>query len=226
MGRMDKKKADKGKSKGLSPLLKLGLKVVIFFTLFLLMLGFTYLPGVDRKLDFSARIRSAKILKYAFPKYEVHTVNASPRLEENNILTVGFLKKTEIAAISQQNGNQQNFMSFTLNQARFRIRELYLIPHLVLFLLCLLSPIPWPKRFFSWVFGAAFIYGLLALKLIGMFRYEITGTYTGIAPTGGLGIIPYLSSPGLVFLLVIIIWMISLVVVLNRKDLIELLPEF
>lgn len=223
MGRMDKKKSKKRRS--LSPVTRLILKVLGFCALAFLALGFTLLPGVSKKLDFSVRHRTERLLDAAFPKYEVETVNANPRLEVDNILTIGFIKKTEIEQIAQQRGTQTGYLSLKFNQARFRIRELFILPHIILFSLFIFTPISLLKKGLAWLGSAAVLYGLLALKIMGMFRYEAFTAYARQAPTGWLYIIPYFSSPGLVFFVVILLWLSALILIADRKKLMSLLPD-
>ena len=113
MGRMDKKKKGKPtkskptnkskpkpKRKSLSPLMQLVVNIGLFCLSFMFLIGMTYLPAVQKDLDFSVRKRAAKALTWAFPDYEIGTVASNRNNEIDNLLTVGYLQKKELQEIA------------------------------------------------------------------------------------------------------------------------------
>jgi hypothetical protein len=215
MGRVDKKK--KSKPQRVSPLIALILRIGAFCLAFVLLMGFSYLPGVRKNLDFSVRKRVAKVLTLAYPDYQIATVSAKPSSEKDNLLTIGYLQKKEIEAIAAQQSNGAAYLNMKFNQVQLRIRELLVTPILILLLLFLFTPIRLRYKLLSMAIGLAIVYGLILFKIIAILGYSITNTYAPGNISSIQRMIPYFSSPGLVFLMVIIIWMALVLPFLDRK---------
>lgn len=215
MGRMDKKKKDE--PKGLSPLLKLVLRIVLFCLSFVLLIGFTYLPGVRKDLDFSMRNRVAKVLNWAYPDYQIKTVLSNRKLEKDNLLTVGYLQKKEIEAIASSRNTGEAYMSMSFNKIQLRIRELIVTPLLLLLLLFLFTPLKLKFKIPGLFVGLSILYGLILFKIIAILGYSITQEYAPENISVIQKTIPYFSSPGLVFLIVLILWMTLVLPFMDRK---------
>lgn len=215
MGRMDKKK--KGKPQRLSPLLKLVLRIGLFCLSFVLLIGFTYLPGVRKDLDFSVRKRVAKVLSWAYPDYQIETIRPDRKLEEDNLLTVGYLQKKEIEAVVNSQNNGAAYMKLSFNNLQLRIRELIVTPLLLLLLLFLFTPIKLKYKGPGLLLGLLVLYGLILFKVIAILGYSITQAYAPENLSLIQKTVPYFSSPGLVFLIVVILWMALVLPFLDQK---------
>lgn len=215
MGRMDQKK--KGKPERLSPLLQLVLRIGLFCLSFVLLIGFTYLPGVRKDLDFSVRKRVAKALTWAYPDYTIETVAANRKLEKDNLLTIGYLQKKEIEALINKQNNGAAYLNVSFNNTQLRIRELIVTPLLLLGLLFLFTPLTIKYKGPGLLVGLLILYGLILFKIIAILGYSITKTYAPENLSLMQKTIPYFSSPGLVFLIVVILWMALILPFLDQK---------
>ena len=91
------------------------------------------------------------------------------------------------------------------------------MPFFLLLLFFLFSPLSWKNKGIGFGIGALLLYGLVLLKLRGMLRFEIAQIYETDQVAGWIKMIPFFSSPGLVFLLVILIWLALFLPLLDKK---------
>lgn len=202
---MGKKKKRSGRS--LSLLQKVILLVFGLCLSYFLLIGVSYMPGVRTPLDFAVRNRAKAVLDAAFPNYQMETVSADPKKEKDNILTVGFLSKEQIRQILMENNAQQGYVRMPFINYQLRIREFFITPLILLCLLFLFTPIKWKIKLLGLLGGLLILYGLLSLKLRAIAKFEIVQTYFPEKAGFLQRITPYFSSPGLVFLVILIIWM-------------------
>lgn len=223
MGRMGKKK--KTTKRRLSPIQKAILLILGFSMSFFLLIGFTNLTGPSKALDFAVRKRAKKVLDKAFPAYQVETIAANPKSEADNRLTVGYANKEIIRQSIQQNRVDQAYVNMRFNNFQLRIREFFISPLLILALLFLFTPIAWKIKLPGMLAGLLLLYGLLVLKLRAVMQFEINRVY--FPDKEGLlqNIIPYFSSPGLVFLIVLVIWIGIILPFLDLKKLLSIIPD-
>lgn len=219
---MGKKKKKNRKKRSLSPIQKAIVLILGFCLSFFLLIGFTNLNGPSQELDFAVRKRAKKVLEKAFPAYQVETIAANPNNEQDNLLTVGYVSKEVIQQRLQQNQVNQEYVNMRFNNFQLRIREFFISPLLLLGLLFLFTPITWKKKLLAMLGGLLLLYGLLVLKLRAVMRFEINRVY--FPDQGGVlqDITPYFSSPGLVFFMIILIWVSLLLPFLDLKKLINL----
>ncbi|MEM6377982.1 MAG: hypothetical protein AAF705_07200 [Bacteroidota bacterium] len=175
------------------------------------------MPGVRKNLDFSIRNRVAKVLKWSYPDYEIGTVASNRKLEKDNILRVGYLQKKEIQEIASRQSNGAAYMNFKFHNVELRIRELIVTPILIIILLFFFTPIKLKYKAGGLLAGLLVLYGLIMLKIIAIVGYSITNTYAPENISAIQKSIPYFSSPGLVFLIILIIWMALVLPFVDRK---------
>ena len=222
---MGKKKKKNREKRSLSPIQKAIVLILGFCMSFFLLIGFTNLNGPSRALDFTVRKRADKVLDKGFPAYQVETIAANSNSEQDNLLTVGYLSKEVIRQSFQANQVNKEYVNMRFNNFQLRIREFFISPMLLLCLLFLFTPIGWKKKLPAMAGGLLILYGLLVMKLRVVMRFEINRVY--FPDQGGVlqDITPYFSSPGLVFFVIILIWIGLLLPFLDLKKLINLLPD-
>lgn len=219
---MGKKK--KKTSRRLSPIQKAIVLILGFCMAYFLLIGFSNLAGPQKELDFAVRKRADKVLDKAFPKYQVETIAANPKAELDNMLTVGYVNKEVIRQSLQQNQVQQGYVNMKFNNFQLRIREFFITPMLLLALLFLFTPIAWKKKLPAMLAGLLVLYGLLTLKLRAVMKFEINRVYFPDKEGFLQMITPYFSSPGLVFLVIVVIWMALILPFVDVKKLLKELP--
>ena len=226
MGRMDQKKKGKSKPKlktppkrkSLSPLMQLVATISLFCVVFVFLIGLSYLPGVRKNIDFSVRNRVAKVLNWAYPDYEIATIAANRNQEKDNLLTIGYISKREIQEMASRQNTGTGYMNLSFHNTQLRIRELIVTPILLLVLLFFFTPIKLKQKAISGSIGLLVLYGLILFKIIAILGYSITQTYAPENISLIQKSIPYFSSPGLVFLIVLIIWMALVLPFIDKKS--------
>lgn len=219
---MGEKKKKEGRS--LSLIQKAILLLSGFCLSYFLLIGFSYLPGVRSELDFAVRKRAKIALDNAFPSYQIETVSADRKSEIDNTLTVGYISKEVIRQVIQErNAQQQAYIQMPFKNFQIRIREFFITPMLLIMLLFLFTPIRWKVKLLGLLGAWAVLYGLLTMKLRAITKFEINRAYFPESNSLLQDLTPFFSSPGLVFLTMIIIWMAIILPFVNFKKLSKLI---
>lgn len=224
MGRVGKKKKKTNQPR-MSPIRKAIFLLIGFCMSFFLLIGFTNLNGPSKVLDFAVRKKARKILKKAFPAYHVETIAANPKSEKDNLLTVGYADKETIRQQLQNNQRGEEYVKMQFRNFQLRIREFFITPLLLLGLLFLFTPISWKIKIPGMLGGLVVLYGLLILKMRAVMSFEINRVYFPEKEGLIMNVTPYLSSPGLVFLVILVIWMGIIIPFLDFKKLLNMLPD-